>query len=112
MTNLPSPENVSIYKNLFKGRTDVFAVRWERADKSASGYMPVCLNEWKYGKWVDGVWFNGTWYNCVFESGIIFNGTFLKGSFLAGTFRKKNQNSTDTKRDFIECEISNAFKEV
>ncbi|MFA5993950.1 MAG: hypothetical protein WC823_03255 [Parcubacteria group bacterium] len=29
------------------GRDDVFAVRWEKQDKSASGYTPVCLNEWK-----------------------------------------------------------------
>lgn len=68
--------------------------------------------EWKYGKWVDGVWFNGMWYDGVFENGIIFNGTFLKGNFMSGSFRKKNQNGTDTKRDFIECEISPSIKEV
>lgn len=45
--NLTPQKKIDIYKNLFKGRDNVFAVRWEKADKSASGYTPVCLNEWK-----------------------------------------------------------------
>lgn len=49
MSQLTSQEKITIYKNLFKARDDVFAVRWEKADKSASGYTPVCLNEWKSG---------------------------------------------------------------
>jgi len=49
MSQLTSQEKITLYKNLFKGRDDVFAVRWEKADKSASGYTPVCLNEWKSG---------------------------------------------------------------
>jgi hypothetical protein len=32
-------ENISLYKSLFKGRDDVFAVRWEKDGKS--GYMPA-----------------------------------------------------------------------
>ena len=68
--------------------------------------------EWRYGKWVDGVWFNGTWYDGVFENGIIFNGTFLQGNFLSGKLRKKNQNGTPTKHDFVDCEISPAIKEL
>jgi hypothetical protein len=44
---LSSTEKLQIFRNLFKGREDVFAVRWEKKDKSASGYTPVCLNEWK-----------------------------------------------------------------
>jgi len=49
MINLTPQEKINIYKNLFIGREDVFAMRWEKADKSASGYTPVCLNEWKHG---------------------------------------------------------------
>jgi len=30
---------------LFKGRTDVYAKRWEKSD-GKSVYSPVCLNEW------------------------------------------------------------------
>ncbi|MBN1932318.1 MAG: DEAD/DEAH box helicase [Desulfobacterales bacterium] len=46
---LSPQEKILLYKSLFKGREDVFAIRWEKADKSASGYVPVCLNEWKPG---------------------------------------------------------------
>ena len=35
-----SSEQISLYKSVFKGREDVFAVRWERNGKS--GYMPAC----------------------------------------------------------------------
>ena len=42
-------EKINIFKNLFCGRADVFAIHWEKADKSVSGYTPACLNEWKTG---------------------------------------------------------------
>lgn len=42
-------DEIAIYRNLFKGRDDVFAIRWEKADKSISGYTPLCINEWKSG---------------------------------------------------------------
>lgn len=38
-------ERINIFKNLFKGRTDVFAVRWESRNGKA-GYTPACANEW------------------------------------------------------------------
>jgi superfamily II DNA or RNA helicase len=47
MTNLTPQEKIDIFKNIFRGRDDVFAMHWEKADGSASGYTPVCLNEWK-----------------------------------------------------------------
>jgi len=46
---LSTSEKIQIFRDLFKGREDVFAVRWEKRDGSASGYTPVCLNEWKQG---------------------------------------------------------------
>lgn len=46
---LSSSEKIKIFRNLFNGKEDVFAVRWEKQDKSAGGYTPVCLNEWKQG---------------------------------------------------------------
>ncbi|MCK5475044.1 MAG: DEAD/DEAH box helicase [Candidatus Pacebacteria bacterium] len=49
MNDLTSKQKINIFKNLFKGREDVFAVHWEKADKSKKGYTPVCLNEWKNG---------------------------------------------------------------
>ncbi|MEO7174975.1 MAG: hypothetical protein ABIV51_03985 [Saprospiraceae bacterium] len=32
-------EQIAIFRSLFKGREDVFAVRWEKENKS--GYMPA-----------------------------------------------------------------------
>jgi superfamily II DNA or RNA helicase len=40
---------INIFKNLFRGREDVFAMRWENKDRTRAGYTPVCLNEWKRG---------------------------------------------------------------
>jgi len=34
-----SPTNIEIFKSLFKGRDDVFAIRWEKGNKN--GYMPA-----------------------------------------------------------------------
>jgi hypothetical protein len=42
-------EKLEIYKRLFRGRKDVFAVRWQSADGVRKGYAPVCKNEWKDG---------------------------------------------------------------
>lgn len=36
-----SPENIHLFRSLFTGREDVFAVRWEKGNKS--GYMPAYI---------------------------------------------------------------------
>lgn len=36
----------NLFRSLFKGREDVFALRWESRDRSKSGYMPACSNRW------------------------------------------------------------------
>lgn len=41
-----SNEKVDLFKSLFKGREDVFAVRWE-SQKGRSGYSPACQFEWQ-----------------------------------------------------------------
>ena len=33
--------HLNLYKSLFKGREDIFAIRWEKGDKN--GYMPACF---------------------------------------------------------------------
>lgn len=44
-----SPEQkVQIFMVLFRGRTDVYPLRWESAN-GKSGYSPSCANEWKRG---------------------------------------------------------------
>lgn len=42
-------EKLRIYQDLFRGRDDVFAVRWENKDRTKKGYTPICVNEWKAG---------------------------------------------------------------
>ncbi len=45
---LTSSEKVKLFRELFRGRNDVFAVRWE-SKRGTSGYSPACANEWKPG---------------------------------------------------------------
>lgn len=45
----PVEEKIKLFKNLFQGRQDVFARRFESAKTGKSGYQPVCENEWKAG---------------------------------------------------------------
>ena len=35
-----------LFRSLFKGREDVFALRWESRDGTKGGYMPACSNRW------------------------------------------------------------------
>ena len=42
-----SPEDkIALFRSLFRGREDVYPVRWE-ARTGKSGYSPACANEWK-----------------------------------------------------------------
>ncbi len=42
-------EKVAMFRRLFRGRTDVFPVRWESKTTGKSGYAPACANEWRTG---------------------------------------------------------------
>jgi len=44
----PKDDKIALYSSLFKGRTDVYAKRWENR-KGQSGYSPACDNEWEPG---------------------------------------------------------------
>nr|WP_320010803.1 DEAD/DEAH box helicase family protein [uncultured Desulfobulbus sp.] len=35
---------IRIFRELFRGREDIYAIRWENRVSGKSGYMPVCLN--------------------------------------------------------------------
>ncbi len=41
-------EKISIFRALFRGRSDVYPLRWQ-SSKGKSGYSPACENEWKDG---------------------------------------------------------------
>ncbi|MBI3902483.1 MAG: DEAD/DEAH box helicase family protein [Nitrosomonadales bacterium] len=47
--NLSTDEKVALFMRLFRGRTDVYPMRWESKKTGKSGYSPVCLNEWRVG---------------------------------------------------------------
>ncbi len=45
-----SPEHkVQFFRRLFRGRTDVYPLRWESRNSGKSGYAPACANEWRTG---------------------------------------------------------------
>src|SRR6218665_4020237 len=46
---LSTEEKVRLFRGLFRGRTDVYPVRWESKTTGKSGYAPACLNEWAAG---------------------------------------------------------------
>lgn len=43
--HLDSEQKVSLFRNLFRGRTGIFATRWQNS-KGRSGYSVACHNEW------------------------------------------------------------------
>jgi len=50
-TNIKSTleEKIKLYRSLFYGRCDVFALRFDNESKNKHGYKPYCMNEWKHG---------------------------------------------------------------
>ena len=41
-------EKVTLFRSLFRGRDDVYALRWQ-SSSGRSGYAPACANEWRPG---------------------------------------------------------------
>lgn len=46
---LSTEDKVALFRRLFRGRTDVYPVRWESKTTGKSGYAPACANEWRAG---------------------------------------------------------------
>lgn len=42
-------EKVALFRRLFRGRTDVYPLRWESKSSGKAGYVPACANEWRAG---------------------------------------------------------------
>ena len=40
---------IALFRRLFRGRSDVFPIRWENHKTGRSGYAPACANEWQRG---------------------------------------------------------------
>jgi superfamily II DNA or RNA helicase len=46
---LTTAEKVALFRKRFRGRTDIYPVRWEGKTSGKSGYAPACGNEWRPG---------------------------------------------------------------
>jgi superfamily II DNA or RNA helicase len=46
-SRLNTDEKVALFRTLFRGRTDVYPIRWEGKTSGKSGYAPACANEWR-----------------------------------------------------------------
>jgi hypothetical protein len=44
---ISTAEKGALFRRLFRGRTDVYPIRWESKSSSKSGYAPACANEWR-----------------------------------------------------------------
>ena len=48
-TALSNTEKIELFRSLFRGRDDVFPLRWQNSKSDKSGYAPACNNEWVRG---------------------------------------------------------------
>ncbi len=48
-SRLSPADKIALLRRLFRGRTDVYPVRWESRTSGKSGYAPACANEWRAG---------------------------------------------------------------
>ena len=42
-------QKIALFREMFRGRTDVFPIRWDNVKSGKSGYAPACHNEWQRG---------------------------------------------------------------
>jgi hypothetical protein len=49
ISKLSTQKKVDLFRRLFRGRNDVYPVRWESKTSGKSGYTPACANEWRDG---------------------------------------------------------------
>jgi len=46
-TSFSTDEKIALFQRLFRGRVDIYPVRWESKTSGKSGYAPACGNEWR-----------------------------------------------------------------
>ena len=86
--------NIELYKSFFRGREDVYAVRWEKGDRS--GYMPAYEVDWNdYNRHKAS---GGTFANYKKKSFLPFNNKVLadhlKGATTAGIYPLLSDNTS------------------
>ena len=48
-SKLSTGDKVALFRHLFRGRADIYPIRWESKTTGKSGYSPACANEWRPG---------------------------------------------------------------
>ena len=48
-SSLSTGDKIALFRHLFRGRPDVYPIRWESKKTGKSGYAPACTNEWRPG---------------------------------------------------------------
>ena len=48
-SRLSTAEKVTLFRRMFRGRTDAYPIRWESKSTGKSGHAPACANEWRAG---------------------------------------------------------------
>ena len=48
-SRLSTAEKLALFGRMFRGRPDVYPVRWENKTTGKSAYAPACANEWRPG---------------------------------------------------------------
>lgn len=49
LSPLSTDQKIALFRRLFRGRDDVFPIRWESRTTGKSGYTPLCLNDRRFG---------------------------------------------------------------
>ena len=61
------PQLIALYRELFYGRQDVFAVRWDNEKAGTHGYSPKCKNEWDRNICGKSKRIKGSCKNCAYR---------------------------------------------
>lgn len=48
-SSFSTAEKIALFRRLFRGREDIYPIRWESKKSGHSGYTPACANEWREG---------------------------------------------------------------
>lgn len=77
---------IALYRELFYGRQDVFAVRWENEKAGTHGYAPKCKNEWDRNICGKLQKLKGVCKNCAYRENQEITDSFIQRHF-TGTGR-------------------------
>ncbi len=79
-------ELIAIYRELFYGRQDVFAIRWDNEKTGVHGYAPKCKNEWDRNICGKAKRIKGACKNCAYRENQEITDSFVQQHFM-GTGR-------------------------